>query len=84
MERPIRSIAKALTWQVLGLTSMTGITYLLTGSLLTGGAVALAGAASGAALYIVHERAWARIRWGIAEAQRLAGGADGEGRAPSR
>jgi len=72
MERPIRSIVKALTWQGLGLLSMTGITYLMTGSLLTGGAVALSGAASGAALYVLHERAWARIRWGLADAGRLA------------
>jgi uncharacterized membrane protein len=66
METPIRSLAKAVTWQALGLLTMTAITYALTGSLATGGAVALLGAASGMITYVLHERLWARIRWGLA------------------
>ena len=73
METPLRSLVKAVTWQALGLVTMTAITFALTGSLATGGAVALSGAATGAVVYVVHERIWARIRWGLDEAQRLVG-----------
>ena len=65
METPLRSLVKALTWQALGLVTMTLLTFALTGSLATGGAVALAGAGLGFVLYAVHERVWARIRWGL-------------------
>jgi uncharacterized membrane protein len=74
METPLRSLAKAVTWQALGLVTMTAITFALTGSLATGGAVALVSAITGAVFYILHERLWARVRWGLAEAQRLARG----------
>jgi uncharacterized membrane protein len=74
METPLRSLAKAVTWQALGLVTMTAITFALTGSLATGGAVALVSAMTGAVFYVVHERVWARIRWGLAEAQRIATG----------
>jgi len=72
METPLRSLAKALTWQALGLLTMTAITWMLTGSLATGGAVAGLGAVTGAAAYVLHERVWARIRWGLETAQRAA------------
>ena len=64
MDSPARSIAKAVTWQLLGFAVMMGITFALTGSLMTGGAVALGGAVVGSFTYVVHERIWARIRWG--------------------
>ena len=72
METPLRSLVKAVTWQALGLVTMTVITSALTGSLATGGTVAMVGAVMGAAFYVLHERIWARIRWGLDEAQRLA------------
>ena len=64
METPIRSIAKAATWQASGLAVMTAITFAATGSLATGGLVALIGAGVGTVLYVLHERLWARVRWG--------------------
>lgn len=64
METPARSLAKAVTWQLLGLVVMTLIGYLITGSLGAGGAIAVAGTASGFVSYIAHERIWARIPWG--------------------
>ncbi len=63
-DTPLRSFTKALTWQALGLVLMTLITWALTGSVATGGAVALLGAATGTVTYMLHERLWARIRWG--------------------
>ncbi|SNS58133.1 DUF2061 domain-containing protein [Tropicimonas sediminicola] len=63
-ETALRSIVKATTWQILGLVVMTLITWAITGSVATGGAIALAGAACGMLTYVLHERVWARIRWG--------------------
>lgn len=66
MESPKRTLVKALTWQGLGLATMTGIGYLVTGSPGAGGTIALVSAAIGALFYIAHERIWARIGWGRA------------------
>ena len=77
METPLRSLVKSITWQALGLVTMTAITWALTGSLATGGAIALTGAVTGMAMYVLHERVWARIRWGLSEARRVVGGEGG-------
>ncbi|MEM0937245.1 MAG: DUF2061 domain-containing protein [Pseudomonadota bacterium] len=67
METRARSIVKCLTWQISGLVVMTVITYGLTGSIATGGAVALAGTLVGSVTYVLHERVWDRVRWGRSE-----------------
>lgn len=77
METPLRSVVKAVTWQALGLVTMTGVTFAVTGSLATGSAVAVAGAAAGAVCYVLHERIWARVSWGLHQAQRIARGEGG-------
>jgi len=64
METPLRTIAKALSWQAMGLVVMTGITFAITGSFAEGGLVAMLGAATGMVSYIFHERMWAKISWG--------------------
>ncbi len=64
METPSRTFAKAITWQISGFVAMTLIGYLVTGSVAQGGVVAAAGAATGFVAYFLHERAWARVRWG--------------------
>jgi len=66
MESPKRTLAKTLTWQAIGLLSMTLIGYLVTGSVGAGGGIAAISAMTGAIFYVVHERLWARIRWGLA------------------
>ena len=43
---------------------MTAIGYGATGSLSAGGGIALTGAATGFVAFFLHERLWARIRWG--------------------
>lgn len=63
-EQPIRSLAKAITWQSTGLVVMTLISWWVTGSASAGGSIALLGAVSGMLAYLVHERLWARISWG--------------------
>jgi uncharacterized membrane protein len=64
METRIRSIVKALIWQVIGLSIMAVVGILITGSLSAGGAMALINTALGFVTYLVYERAWARIHWG--------------------
>ncbi|WP_425416748.1 DUF2061 domain-containing protein [Oricola indica] len=64
MDTKIRTIAKAVTWQILGLISMCALGFWQTGSI--GGALTLAFSASlmSIGVYFLHERAWGRIRWG--------------------
>ena len=64
MDTTTRTIAKAVCWQVLGLIVMTLVGYLFTGSVGTGGAVALIGAAIGLVTYYLHEKLWERVPWG--------------------
>ncbi len=64
METNKRTIAKAFCWQAVGLIVMTIIGYIFTGSAGEGGALALTSAAVGLMNYVLHERAWARVRWG--------------------
>jgi uncharacterized membrane protein len=49
---------------LLGLIVMTIIGYIFTGSVGEGGALALTSAAVGLMNYFLHERLWARVRWG--------------------
>jgi uncharacterized membrane protein len=64
METGKRTFLKAVTWQTLGLLTMTALGFLATGSLTIAGSLALAGAATGVVSYILHERIWNRIAWG--------------------
>ncbi len=79
--RPWRSVAKALSWRVVGtidtlLLSWAVITYLgpILGraaksgndSLKIAGYIALTEVGTKLMLYFLHERAWARVRWGVA------------------
>jgi len=65
MESKIRTVAKALTWQVLGLAVTGALAWFHTGSLVTALSFALTTATSGLAFFFVHERIWARVSWGI-------------------
>jgi uncharacterized membrane protein len=64
METRSRSLAKAASWQALGLVTMSVLGFLFTGSLTTGGGLALASCLLGFFTYLVHERLWAGIGWG--------------------
>lgn len=65
METRARTLAKAVGWQVLGLVMMALVGAVLTGSLALGGTLAAVNAGLGFVLYVVHERVWARVRWGL-------------------
>ena len=64
METSKRTLAKAATWQVLGLMVMTLIGFFMTGSVAEGGAYAMITATIGFVTFFVHERIWAGIGWG--------------------
>ena len=64
METKQRSFVKATIWTLIGLVVMGAVGLYFTGSLATGGAMALINAAIGFLTYIFYERAWAMVRWG--------------------
>lgn len=57
----VRAIAKAVTWQIAGLFCSTGVGFMLTGSLVAGGQFAVASAAVGTVMFVLHERIWDRL-----------------------
>lgn len=67
MELKKRTLVKALTWQAMGLATMLGLGFLTTGSVRAAGGLALGSAVIGMVGYLVHERLWARVRWGISD-----------------
>lgn len=66
-----RSIAKAISWRLLGTLDTFAITFLVTGSFGWAGSVAGVESISKLILFYLHERAWSKLR------------PDGEGTSPS-
>ena len=65
MENKKRAWIKALTWQGTGLVFMTAMNYLYLGNLSQGMGLSLLLTAQGLLAYVVHERIWAKVRWGM-------------------
>jgi uncharacterized membrane protein len=64
-----RSLAKAISWRVLGSLDTFLISLLVTGSGQHAATIAFAEAATKVFLYYLHERAWRRVSWGRLEAE---------------
>ncbi len=64
MERPRRTLVKAIIWNINGLMVMSLVGYAMTGSAGTGGLMALVNTGIGLSLYVLYERIWSRIAWG--------------------
>jgi uncharacterized membrane protein len=64
MENKKRTWTKALTWQAIGLVMMTAVNYFYLGDLNKGIGLTLLLTVQGLLTYVVHERLWARVRWG--------------------
>lgn len=60
-----RSIAKAVSWRVLGSIDTFLLSWLFTGSPKAAGAIAVTEVLTKMALYYFHERAWSNIGWGL-------------------
>lgn len=64
METGKRTLVKTIIWQFLGLVTMSVVGFAITGSLVSGGALALANTGVGVITYITYERIWSKINWG--------------------
>ncbi|MFS4469693.1 DUF2061 domain-containing protein [Maribacter sp. 2210JD10-5] len=63
-EKPIRSVAKAISWRVIGTLDTLLISYLLTGKITIAASIASIDFVTKMFLYFFHERLWNRINWG--------------------
>jgi len=66
MDTGKRTLLKTIIWQIIGLITMSAVGFAITGSLISGGALALANTGVGIITYITYERVWSRISWGRA------------------
>ena len=60
----IRSVIKTITWRITGSFSTFVISYLISGNFAIAGSIALVQVTANTILYYLHERVWARIKWG--------------------
>jgi uncharacterized membrane protein len=63
-EKPIRSIAKAVSWRVIGTLDTLLISYILTGQVAIAASIASIDFITKMFLYFFHERLWNKINWG--------------------
>jgi uncharacterized membrane protein len=63
-EKPIRSIAKAISWRVVGTIDTLIVSLFITGEIKTASAIAGVDFATKMVLYFFHERVWNTIKWG--------------------
>ena len=62
-----RSLAKAVSWRVLGSIDTFLLGWLFTGRLGIAGAIASTEVLTKMALYYFHERAWSSVKWGVGD-----------------
>nr|WP_092576043.1 DUF2061 domain-containing protein [Hyunsoonleella jejuensis] len=63
-EKPIRSVAKALSWRVVGTLDTLVVSYILTGRISLAASIASVDFITKLILYFFHERIWNVIKWG--------------------
>ena len=63
-EKPIRSIAKAFSWRVIGTVDTLIISYILTGEFSVSASIASIDFVTKMILYFFHERFWNLVKWG--------------------
>jgi uncharacterized membrane protein len=63
-ERPIRSLAKAVSWRVTGSVDTLILSWFFTGDIAIAAAIGSTEVVTKMLLYYVHERAWNRVRLG--------------------
>ena len=61
INRYARSIAKAISWQSIGLVTSLGITYAFTGNVMEAGLMTAILTITASVLYVVHEQVWHRM-----------------------
>tara|TARA_R110002051_G_scaffold325678_2_gene430126 strand:- start:42799 stop:43062 length:264 start_codon:yes stop_codon:yes gene_type:complete len=63
-EKPIRSIAKAVSWRIIGTLDTLLISYILTGKIALAASIASIDFITKMILYFFHERLWNKVSWG--------------------
>nr|WP_246730475.1 DUF2061 domain-containing protein [Methylobacterium sp. 2A] len=62
----MRSIAKAVSWRLVGSLDTLVLSYLFTGNVLIAGSIASTETVTKTVLYYLHERGWALVSLGRA------------------
>ena len=63
-EKIKRSLAKTISWRVVGTIATIVISYVITGTLALAFSIGIIELVSKLVLYFFHERAWNKIKWG--------------------
>lgn len=63
-DKPIRSVAKAISWRVIGTLDTLLVSYILTGKVALAASIASVDFITKMFLYFFHERIWNKIGWG--------------------
>jgi uncharacterized membrane protein len=64
LERPARSVVKAISWRIIGTLDTVAISWFLTGKLTLAFSIGSIELFTKMILYFFHERAWNQIKWG--------------------
>lgn len=67
MESLKRSIAKAVSYRVLGTVTTVGVSYAFSGSLRLAAAIGMTDTIFKIGVYLAHERLWNKIQFGRGE-----------------
>ena len=66
MDSTKRTIVKAISWQALGIISMTILSYARVGSIAAALSLAISASLTSFFVFFLHEKFWNRIGWGQA------------------
>jgi uncharacterized membrane protein len=64
MERPVRSLIKAISWRIVATLTTIILVFIFTGNLVISGSVGLSELFSKTLIYYAHERVWNMINFG--------------------
>jgi uncharacterized membrane protein len=63
-ETTLRSFVKTISWRITGSFATFLISYLIVGSLILSGTIAIIQIVANTILYYIHERIWNKVKWG--------------------
>ncbi len=64
VEKVKRSLAKTISWRIIGTLDTLLLSWIIIGEVSTAAAIASVEFISKMILYFFHERAWSNIKWG--------------------